>query len=94
MTDFWRRQMRHETGEDEIRAGAEFARWRAAAHLVTRTLLSSGRLTEHGVAFVGRMGSRLGSWAGEPVPAAATALAEDAAERHRARWRARNGDLN
>ncbi|MET9248523.1 HEXXH motif domain-containing protein [Nonomuraea sp. NPDC003709] len=94
VTDFWRRQRQHESGEDEIRASAEFARWRAAAHLVTRTLLSSGRLTEHGVTFVDRMESRLGSWAAEPVPAAATALAEGAAERHRTRWQARNGALN
>ncbi|MFC4111916.1 HEXXH motif domain-containing protein [Nonomuraea zeae] len=92
VTDFWRRQRHHETGESEIRASAEFARWRSAARLVTGTLLDSGRLTEHGVTFVDRMGRQLDAWADEPVPAQAAALATRAADRHRERWRRANGE--
>ncbi|UBU13644.1 HEXXH motif domain-containing protein [Nonomuraea gerenzanensis] len=90
VTEFWERQRHHESGESEIRANAEFARWRSAARLVARTLLDSGALTEPGVSFVSGMAMRLEEWAREPVPAAAATLAEGAADRHRSLWRERN----
>ncbi|MFO7249243.1 MAG: HEXXH motif domain-containing protein [Actinomycetes bacterium] len=91
VTDFWRRQRRLETGRAELEASAEFCRWREAAYLVTRTLMRSGRLTPEGEAFTARMARRLESWADEPVSPAARELARRRAERHRARWRERNG---
>jgi HEXXH motif-containing protein len=91
VTDFWRRQRRIETGRAELEASAEFCRWREGAYLVTRTLMRSGRLTPEGEAFTARMAQRLKLWADEPVSTAARELARRRAERHRARWRERNG---
>jgi HEXXH motif-containing protein len=93
VTGFWLRQRAHETGTAAMEAHSEFARWRAAADLVTRTLLSSGRLTEEGTAFVTGMRRTLHGWADQQVPAAATALARRDEEDHRARWRHRNGEI-
>ncbi|MET8863534.1 HEXXH motif domain-containing protein [Nonomuraea sp. NPDC004580] len=90
VTGFWERQRHLESGESAIRANAEFARWRSGARQVAGTLLGSGALTEEGEVFVGRMARRLDEWAREPVPAAAAALAEGAADRHRSLWRERN----
>jgi uncharacterized protein len=93
VTGFWLRQREHETGAAAAEAHAEFARWRAAADLVTRTLLACGRLTGDGTAFVSGMRRTLRAWANEPVPAAAAAQARQDEERHRARWRHRNGEI-
>ena len=93
VTGFWLRQRAYETGTAAMEAHAEFARWRAATDLVTRTLLNCGRLTEDGTAFVSGMRRTLRGWADEPVPAAATAQARRDEEDHRARWRRRNGEI-
>jgi HEXXH motif-containing protein len=93
VTGFWRRQRAHERGEAAVHANAEFARWRAAAGLVVHTLLTCGRLTPEGTTFVSGMHHTLASWHDERVPAAATALARQDDECHRARWRRRNGEI-
>jgi HEXXH motif-containing protein len=85
---FWRTQRRVETGENELRAHAEFARWRAAIAMATRTLLGSRRLTPAGQAFVSRMAQVADAWCAEPVPAAAEARARDEAAGHARRWHA------
>ncbi|GAB3156701.1 HEXXH motif domain-containing protein [Microbispora hainanensis] len=89
---FWRRQRHHERGQDAVRAGAEFARWRDAARAVSGTLLTSGALTRPGERFVARMARRLDDWRREPVSAVSAAMAREAADRHLALWRERNGD--
>ncbi|MEV0582829.1 HEXXH motif domain-containing protein [Nonomuraea sp. NPDC050310] len=90
VTDFWRRQRHHEQGEQAMRAGAEFARWRAGARQVSQTILDSGRLTPPGEQFVGLMAERLDEWGAEPVEADSLELAKNAADRHRSLWRERN----
>ncbi|WP_068923386.1 FxsB family cyclophane-forming radical SAM/SPASM peptide maturase [Planobispora rosea] len=90
VADFWRRQRHLETGEAAVEAGAEFARWRAGARMVTETILGSGLLTEPGTAFVAEMADQLDRWADEPVPAASRALARERAEHHLAVWHATN----
>ncbi|GAA1265880.1 hypothetical protein GCM10009677_17510 [Sphaerisporangium rubeum] len=90
VTDFWRRQRRVETGESEVHAAAEFSRWRASAHAVTRTLLGSGRLTAPGEHFTSLMAERLEAWRDESVADAASALAMRRAERHLTAWNDRN----
>jgi uncharacterized protein len=85
---FWRTQRHNETGEQELRAHVEFARWRDAIAMVTRTLLGSRRLTSAGEAFVSRMARVADEWCAESVPADAQALARDEAARHARRWHA------
>jgi HEXXH motif-containing protein len=88
VTGFWRAQRHVESGERELRAHAEFARWRAAIATVTRTLQGSGRLTPAGEAFVSRMAAVAGAWCAESVPPAASARARAEAGRHARRWHA------
>ncbi|WP_239115656.1 FxsB family cyclophane-forming radical SAM/SPASM peptide maturase [Planotetraspora kaengkrachanensis] len=91
VTDFWRRQRLVESGDAATNAAAEFHQWRAAALMVTRTLLGSGRLTEPGEHFATTMAQRLDAWADEPVSPRAQSLSRERAERHLTRWRERNG---
>lgn len=93
VSGFWRRQRHHEHGDAAVRAHAEFARWRAAAHMVARTLTASGRLTAAGEMFVAGMTQTLAEWGTEPVPRAAVKLAGRDSTRHRADWRRRNGAI-
>jgi uncharacterized protein len=89
---FWRRQSR--VADDAAvrqRAEAEFARWRAASAQVTRTLWSSGRLTDAGQDFVSEMRQVLDVWQREPVSQQAVATAHRTAGEHLARWEADNG---
>jgi uncharacterized protein len=85
---FWRTQRQVETGERQFRAHTEFARWRDAIAMVTRTLLGTRRLTQPGEAFVSRMARVADAWCAEPVPAAARARARDEAARHARRCHA------
>jgi uncharacterized protein len=91
VSGFWRRQRRLEEGAAEIRAHAEFARWRAGTAMVVETLRSSGHLTPAGLDFLHRMARTLKAWQDEPVPEEALALAREEADQHLALWRARNG---
>lgn len=91
VADFWRRQQQVETGADALEAYAEFSRWREGSRMVTQTLLDSGRLTDAGTTFVNGMVRRLDLLTVVTVPAAGRALAYERAERHRTRWRERNG---
>jgi uncharacterized protein len=91
VSGFWRGQRHLDDGPAGLRAHAEFARWRAAAAGVAGMLLSSGRLTHGGLAFVQGMARTLRQWQDEPVPGDAQALAHDDAEQHLARWRSANG---
>ena len=91
VSGFWRRQ--RQSADDAAvrqRADAEFARWRAAAAQVVRTLRASGRLTPAGEEFTRQMAHLLDGWQHEPVSAQALALARHEAELHRARWRLDN----
>jgi HEXXH motif-containing protein len=91
VTGFWRRQRHHESGERELRAHGDFARWRDAVGRAARTLGGSGRLTELGELFVAEMTRTLHSWSLEPVPYSALSRASAATDRHRTEWRLRNG---
>jgi uncharacterized protein len=93
VSGFWRRQRRLAEGSLLLRAETEFARWRAAAAGVVRTLRSSGRLTPAGLDFVQGMARTLDAWQAEPVGAEALALAHREAEVHLARWQSDNGPL-
>jgi uncharacterized protein len=86
VTEFWRRQRQVSTGAAQLRADDEFARWRAGTVRVIDTLLSSGRLTAAGTAFVNRMSETASRWAGEPVSAEARASALRESRRHLDRW--------
>jgi uncharacterized protein len=92
VSGFWRRQ-RQSVGDDAVRrrADAEFARWRAAAATVVRTLRSSDRLTAAGQDFTAEMDQVLERWQGEPVSAEALSAARREAELHLARWEQENG---
>jgi uncharacterized protein len=89
---YWRRQRAHEEGDVAVRAHSEFSRWRDAAALGARTLQTSGTLTDEGELFVAEVSRTLSRWCREPVPVAALDRARTAAQGHRARWRARNGE--
>jgi HEXXH motif-containing protein len=89
---YWRRQRHQEQGQAALRAHREFARWRDAATLAARTLAASGRLSVAGARFVTEMTRTLLSWQREPVPREAMDQARESAERHRDRWRTRNGE--
>jgi uncharacterized protein len=88
---FWRHQ-RQMAADAAIRqrADAEFARWRAGAARVTKTLLSSGQLTPAGRDFVQEMTGVLEPWLREPVPHDALAIAKRETQEHLARWQAAN----
>jgi uncharacterized protein len=90
---FWRRQRHHESGDAAMKAQSEFARWREATEFVIRTLSVSGKLTSQGELFVSEMARTLQPWLHEPVDDEARRCAQEAAERHRAAWRRRNGEL-
>ncbi|MEV2275357.1 HEXXH motif domain-containing protein [Nocardiopsis sp. NPDC049922] len=87
---FWRRHRGTVTGERALRAHADFAHWRAAAHEAARTVAGSGRLTPEGIRFLAATARTLASWIAEEVPEDAVAAADAAAHRHLDRWRARN----
>jgi HEXXH motif-containing protein len=93
ITGFWRRQRHLGPVEYRIRAHAEFARWRAAAALVTTTMAASGHLTAEGATFVQGMARTLQSWRDESVPPEAQQLARRAADEHRARWTQAHGPI-
>jgi hypothetical protein len=61
--------------------------------LVIGTLTRSNRMTGPGDIFVAGMARTLHSWAAEPVPSDAAALARKAADLHRARWQRHNGEI-
>jgi HEXXH motif-containing protein len=89
---FWRRQRTvAQDGPGELRAHAEFARWRDAVSLVAGTLLASGQLTELGNVFVAGIMRTLRAWKGEAVPREAAELAHRLAHQHQARWSRENG---
>lgn len=90
---FWRRQRHLAPAEQRIRAHAEFARWRSATALATRTLASSGQLTADGARFVRGMAQILQAWHDEAVPPEAGALAGREADEHRARWTRAHGPV-
>jgi HEXXH motif-containing protein len=90
VAQFWRRQRRFERDAAAFRAQVDFARWRAAAYLVTGTLMSSGRLNERGETFVRGMRRALAQCLSEPVEGAAAAQAAVEADRHAEAWRHRN----
>jgi HEXXH motif-containing protein len=94
VTGFWRRQRHHENGDGALHAHTEFARWRAAVDMAIETLTASEQLTSTGKSFVAGMAGTLRSWCDEPVPVAALTIAHRKTERHRARWRLRNGELS
>ncbi|MEU4442941.1 HEXXH motif-containing putative peptide modification protein [Actinosynnema sp. NPDC050801] len=72
-------------------ARVEYARWRSAALITAETLLTSGRLTPTGTAFVTEMAAVLRAWCAEPLPPSALAVAEAEAAAHHARWQAAHG---
>jgi HEXXH motif-containing protein len=90
VSGFWRRQRQAADAAVRQRADAEFARWRAGAAQVVRTLRSSGRLTPAGEDFTREMAHLLDGWQREPVPTQALAVARREAELHLARWRLDN----
>ncbi|MFG2881487.1 HEXXH motif domain-containing protein [Streptomyces sp. NPDC048297] len=81
---------RDEVGREE--AGYHFALRRLQSRLVVRALLTSGRLTAPGRAFVSGLARTLDGWLREPVPETALARARTAAALHRTEWRLRNVD--
>lgn len=91
VSGFWRQQrlVADDTTAREY-AHVEFARWRAAAARVVRTLESSGRLTPAGQDFIGEMQSVLAPWQHEPVTHEALVAAQRGAAEHEARWEAAN----
>jgi uncharacterized protein len=91
VSGFWRQQRRQAGFEEH--GDAQFARWRASAHLVAETMLASGGLTSAGHEFVSGMESTLNGWQREHVSAAARASAEQAARSHRACWEAAHGTV-
>jgi uncharacterized protein len=91
---FWRRQRHLDNGAAELRAHAEFARWRAAAAMVVETLQSTDRLTPAGLEFVQGMAGTLRRWQDESVPEDAQVLARLEADEHLARWQSSNGPLH
>jgi HEXXH motif-containing protein len=92
VSNFWRRQRRHEDGAAAILAHSEFVRWQVASQRAVVSLLGSGRLTPAGEQFVTGMARILHGWEDEPVPPEARMIAQQNAERHLARWWLRNGD--
>ncbi|MBR8743012.1 HEXXH motif domain-containing protein [Nocardiopsis sp. MG754419] len=88
---FWRRHRHVTAGEEARRAHVEFAHWRRSTVDAARALADSGRLTTEGRRFLALTDRTLRDWCEEPVPDEAERAARDAARRHLARWRARNG---
>nr|WP_062330788.1 HEXXH motif domain-containing protein [Herbidospora sakaeratensis] len=86
VTGFWRRE--RATGHP--RAEFEFAQWRSAAYEATQALLAGRGLTDEGRRFTEGMARTLGTWAGEPVGAAALDEARRAQSRRRRAWEERN----
>ena len=93
VSGFWRWQRRRAPDPAvRRRADAEFAHWREGAALVTDTLLASGQLTIDGHDFVTEMATVLARWRQEPVAPESLAVARRKADRHRAQFRAENGN--
>jgi uncharacterized protein len=93
VTEFWRRQRQLATGEAQLRADGEFARWRTGTARVIDTLMSSDRLTSAGTDFVERMRETASSWEAEPVSTQARAFARHASRNHLAQWELDNGPV-
>ncbi len=90
---FWRQQRHVASDALGLRAHIEFARWRAGAALVAKTLRSSGQLTQAGSDFVAGMVRTLDRWLEERVPAEAQVRADHEAAMHLARWEQANGPV-
>jgi HEXXH motif-containing protein len=90
VTDFWRTERRLLDGAKAHVANVEFARWRDRVWRTLRTLEESGRFTEDGRRFLAGMRATLASFAEDPVPEDAAALAAETAEDHWTGWRLRN----
>jgi len=89
VTDFWRVRRHQLAGEEAQNAAARFALWRAQTTEAAQTLATSGAVTALGQRFADGMLATLCQWHDEPVPPAATKLAAQWAQRHRATWEAR-----
>ncbi|GHJ53001.1 HEXXH motif domain-containing protein [Nonomuraea sp. TT08I-71] len=90
VTDFWDRRRRLLDGPGRMYADFEFARRRGQVDRAVRTLLDSGRLTEHGVDFVRSMAAHASRWSGNDVPDRVRRLAGIALVDHQVRWRLEN----
>lgn len=91
---FWRRHRHVTEGEEARRAHVDFAHWRRSTVDAARVLADSGRLTTDGKRFLALTDNTLREWLEEPVPGPAEHAAQEAARRHLARWRDRNGTLD
>ncbi|QFY05564.1 HEXXH motif domain-containing protein [Nonomuraea phyllanthi] len=93
VSGFWRRQRIREQGDRALLAHSEFARWRAGARRAVDTLMASGLLTPAGKHFAATMRRVLAAWQAEQVSPAAAATAREENERHLARWRQANANV-
>lgn len=85
VTDFWRVH-RHSAGTDAAFATRQFARWRTQTARAIDVIAASPALTDEGRRFTAAMAATMAPWLEEPVPAADSRAAEQAARRHREQW--------
>jgi HEXXH motif-containing protein len=90
VTGFWRIHRTVATGPESVLAHVEFARWREQTWVAAQQLTSADELTAAGRRFVSAIVEVLGAWRTEPIPAEASALADELAADHKANWRMRN----
>jgi HEXXH motif-containing protein len=87
---FWRAIARGGNTRLSGRASFEFAYWRSVTWNVLDALREDASLTAAGRRFIDRIGSRLGPWLNEPLPADVVELAGAIAADHYAGWRIRH----
>jgi len=88
---FWSIQRQVETKPDSVfRAQVTYERWRRTIEPSTRTLLGAGCLTTAGTRLVAALRDEGRSLAAEPVPADATAVADELALDHQLTWQLRH----
>lgn len=90
VADFWRVHRRKVSGDKELLANVEFARWLRQTRHAAGLLDGHAALTPAGRHVISHVISRLTRWLAESVPGPARMIAESAAMDHLACWRLRN----
>jgi HEXXH motif-containing protein len=90
VADFWRVRRSMVSGQEQLFAAVEFARWLRQTYHAARLLNGNGGLTTAGRQLLSQVTARLAEWLREPVPEPALKLADEVSADHLSCWRLRN----
>jgi HEXXH motif-containing protein len=90
VVDFWRVHRLVTSGQKQLVANVEFARWLQQTHYAARLLEGHDALTAAGRRLLSQVTARLADWLSEPVPGPERKLAVETSADHLSGWRLRN----